>query len=337
MRGKIKASILIVTLWVLSILTLFAVSVTAGLHQRILIAGRIEEHEQLRRNAEAAVQRALLELRLTETRGNFAVLPQRCRDNPEVFKTQVLNRGNFTVSYSADDLMIPGAVYYGFIDEERKINLNHAPVPVLQRLLESKAALPAVPSQRLAAAIVDYCDSDTVVNAGPSEDIVYGGGHDAGFKNAPFECLPELLCVPGMTREVLAKIRPYVTVYGSGWVNINTAPIPVLEILGLDRARIQRLSAFRAGKDGRMGSDDDNVVGDISLYLDRMMKFAPMGPEERNQWHDFLFSGLIGGYSSVVAIQATAVLGNNRRTLEVECVAEPTGRVMFWKETIRAH
>lgn len=50
-------------------------------------------------------------------------------------------------------------------------------------------------------------------------------------KNAPLDSLAELAMVRGFTPAVIRTIRPFVTVYGSALVNINTAPAEVIMAL----------------------------------------------------------------------------------------------------------
>ena len=45
------------------------------------------------------------------------------------------------------------------------------------------------------------------------------------------ESLDELLLVNGMTKDIFERIKDYVTVWGSGMVNINTAGREVLWLL----------------------------------------------------------------------------------------------------------
>jgi len=86
---------------------------------------------------------------------------------------------------------------FGVVDESSKLNLNTATEDMLQ-------CLPGMTSE-LAASIVDWRDTDSVVSDG-------GGGEDEYYlqlpepyycKNAPFETLDELLLVKGATRNLL--------------------------------------------------------------------------------------------------------------------------------------
>ena len=123
-------------------------------------------------------------------------------------------------------------------DEERKININrlvltngNAPddqrLAVFQRLLE---ILDIDPS--LADAVVDWLDNDETPRVGGAESAFYlSRKFPYKSKNDLFDTVEELRLVRGVTQEVFEKIRPFITIYSSGKVNINTAPAQVLMAL----------------------------------------------------------------------------------------------------------
>lgn len=85
---------------------------------------------------------------------------------------------------------------FGFTDEAARLNLNTATAEMLQWL-------PRMTSQ-LAAAIVDWRDTDSTVTDGGAEDDLYLRlPTPYHCKNAPFESVEELRLVYGMTQEVL--------------------------------------------------------------------------------------------------------------------------------------
>ena len=78
-------------------------------------------------------------------------------------------------------------------------------------------------------------------------------------KNAEYETLDEIMLVKGMTRDMYDKLINYVTIYGDGAVNINTASKDVLESLGLTDTLVDKILSLRRGKDGIDATADDNV------------------------------------------------------------------------------
>ncbi len=123
-------------------------------------------------------------------------------------------------------------------DEERKINLNRLVLPngnapddqrlaVFRRLLEILEIDPS-----LADAVVDWLDNDDTSRVGGAESSYYRSlPFPYKAKNDFFDTVDELRLVRGVTPEVFEKLRPFVTVYSSGKVNLNTAPKQVLMAL----------------------------------------------------------------------------------------------------------
>ncbi|MGB3097426.1 MAG: type II secretion system minor pseudopilin GspK [Candidatus Deferrimicrobiaceae bacterium] len=131
-----------------------------------------------------------------------------------------------------------GTIHIVVEDEERKININrlvltngNAPddqrLAVFQRLLEILEIDPS-----LADAVVDWLDNDDTPRVGGAESAFYlSRKFPYKSKNDLFDTVEELRLVRGVTQEVFEKIRPFITVYSSGKVNINTAPGQVLMAL----------------------------------------------------------------------------------------------------------
>jgi len=128
-----------------------------------------------------------------------------------------LGTGMFSVGVIEQGEFMPG-----LIDEERKLNLNTADVGALTRLIELVGAGAADPAQ-VASAIADWRDEPLGVFCATAAPACH---------NAPFATVDEARLVPGMTPELFDALQPYVTVYGSGVVNANTAPALVLSALG---------------------------------------------------------------------------------------------------------
>ncbi len=112
----------------------------------------------------------------------------------------------------------------GLIDEERKVNLNVATSDDLRRLIDL-VKTEDLNAQAFATAIIDWREKTDP--EGPACQDATPPCH-----NGPFETVDELRLVSGMTPELFAALEPYVTVYGSGSVNVNTASAIVLNALG---------------------------------------------------------------------------------------------------------
>ncbi len=95
--------------------------------------------------------------------------------------------------------------------------------------------------QGLTAALIDWIDKDS----DPYVDPVSGatGAEDDYYQqqpvprraaNRPFFSLDELALVRGFTPELIRRIEPHVTVYGSTRINVNTASLEVLQAFSED-------------------------------------------------------------------------------------------------------
>ena len=87
-------------------------------------------------------------------------------------------------------------------------------------------------ADRLAQAILDWRDPDDIPRARGAERDDYIKANMLQLpQNGPFREVEDLLHVMGMTTEIYALVSPYLTTRGEGFVNLNTAPAPVLRTL----------------------------------------------------------------------------------------------------------
>lgn len=125
-------------------------------------------------------------------------------------------------------------------DESGKIDLNAAQPQLLARLFQAVGAEPEQ-AARLAAAVVDWRDGDTLTQpGGGAEDGDYASaGLPYGAKDAAFDTNAELLQVLGMTPRLYARAAPFLTVYsGRDLPDPAFAPGQVLTAMGLDARAI---------------------------------------------------------------------------------------------------
>ena len=101
---------------------------------------------------------------------------------------------------------------------------------------------------QLAQSIMDWKDTDSLPRPSGAERDAYIKAEMLALPtNASFRELDELQNVMGMTPEIYAATSPYLTVRGSGAVNLNTAPVPVLRALpGMTDATLNRILQLRS-------------------------------------------------------------------------------------------
>jgi general secretion pathway protein K len=113
-------------------------------------------------------------------------------------------------------------------DAGASINLNLASEEVLERFF---IALPidAGRANEIAESIMDWRDSDNLHRLhGAETDDYLRLGSAVLPANANFSRLEELRYVKGMTPEIFARVRPLLTLVGTGQINLNAASRPVL-------------------------------------------------------------------------------------------------------------
>ena len=124
------------------------------------------------------------------------------------------------------------AVSVSIRDECGKVNLNalydKRLFKVLKRLFEEIGVEPSV-----ADSIKDWVDRDSSPEPSGAEEDFYEG---LGYKpsNGPMRSLGELLYVRGIDERLYKKLQKYLTIYGSGKINVNSAPKEVLLALSPD-------------------------------------------------------------------------------------------------------
>jgi general secretion pathway protein K len=101
---------------------------------------------------------------------------------------------------------------------------------------------------QLAQSIMDWRDADSLARPSGAERDAYIKAEMLALPtNASFREVEELQNVMGMTPEIYASASQFLTVRGSGAVNLNTAPVPVLRALpGMTDATLNRILQLRS-------------------------------------------------------------------------------------------
>ncbi len=111
-------------------------------------------------------------------------------------------------------------------------------------------------------AIKDWIDADDQVTGGGAERAFYAAlERPYTAKNAPLDCIEELLMVKGMSLDLFygkgdsPGLSRCLTVFGDGRVNINTAPKYVLRALAEEMTddEVERLDKYRRAEGNNLG------------------------------------------------------------------------------------
>lgn len=325
-----RASILIIALWSVSLLTTLAVILGFQVRQKLVLVKRLDERDSGRLIAEAGVKKAIAELALESTE-EFDSLTQNWSNNPRAFQEIQVGDGKFSVSYDTGC----EETRFGLIDEESKININKADVGVLERLFRL-CGLEEFEAQGLAFSIVDWRDADSELSS-PSagaEDSYYRllpAPYEA--KDAAFEVLDELLLVKGVDESIFQKIRNYITSYGNGLVNINTATKPVLMAVGFSENIADTIIAFRNGKDDLPGTADDNFFETIDDLPAKLNATDSLSQAEQAVVNNINSAGLVTTKSANFTVKSLATLSRSKFVYEVICVVNRQGKILYWNES----
>lgn len=333
-NNNTEGSILIIALWILFLLSAFAVILGYEVRQKLTLVGRIEEKDKLRFVLEAGIRSTIAQIRKEESKSYYALVDPL--SNNMGFKQIEIGDGAVDICYNyLDEQASPSATRYGISDEEAKININKIDLPVLERLFRIVLGYDEAEAQDLAVSIIDWRDSDSELSMpiGSGEDGYYRNlEYPYEAKDAEFQALDEILLVKGVTQDMFIKIKDYITIYGDGKVNINTAPKIVLLALGLDEDIANVVLSFRYGKDGILGTADDNVFenpSDIVLKLSQFHRFSPAELAQLSAISDQSLST----ESENFMIRGIAKLNNRKNTAEVTCIVNRKGKILYWQES----
>ncbi|MEI8176262.1 MAG: hypothetical protein WCG78_05295 [Candidatus Omnitrophota bacterium] len=253
-----EGAILLVTLWILAILSLLAV----GIGFRTAVQTRLVAYQidslKAREIAKAGIMLAMHEL---EKKGASAATQKKPDTlwecgfaldpgvTPESIFKKEIGDGYFVVSYMDEGQRIR----YGVEDLLSKININTASGEILRRLS------PGI-TEDIANNIRAWRGDKDM------ESIRFSMSADVWCKNALLDDIHELLLVKDFTRAMFSDeengIERNITVDGdpaSLRLNVNTAGQKALEVIGFG-AYADRIVKYRAGPDGNIETVGDNNV-----------------------------------------------------------------------------
>ncbi len=324
-----------ISLWAVCLLTIFSVVLGYQVRQKLTLAQRLDEKSKLHFIAQAGIMKAIAELKKEEQKV-YDALGDTWSNNAGAFKEMAIGDGKVDIAYSYMDEK--SGIYqtrYGLVDEERKININKAGMPVLERFFRIFVGLDETSSQELAACVIDWRDSDSQLSIplGSAEDLDYRGlRYPYESKDKDFEVLEEVLLVKGMSQEVFEKIKDYVTIYGSGKVNINTVSRPVLMALGLNDNIVDDIMSFRAGQDGVIATADDKIFDAAADIIPKLSQSYHLSVSELAELSAVVDQYLVTNSKNFM-IKAAAKLNNRADTVELNCVVNRGGSILYWRES----
>ena len=208
---------LIAAIWLMVALSALGLEVATLAHSRRLSAANAIEAERARGAADAGIEHA--RARLTRLLA---------------FDTRQDSSGSRD-PWRRFDLALPDTISLGdaryhveLADANARVNVNLAGENQLRRLFAG-LRIDAGVADRVAQAIADWRDADDLPHLRGAERSAYlTAGLRTIPRNAPLVRVEELRDLYGMTPALYSSIAPYVTVQGSGQINLNSADRAVL-------------------------------------------------------------------------------------------------------------
>lgn len=261
-----EGAALIVALWVLVMLALLVSSIAFDMQVEANVTIYYRKRFKAQHLSRAGVEWA--KMFLVQSQG---LLPNLEDEMPELdLQLKILRRGVAVSGYRHE--MEEGVFELDLIPEAGRRNVNLLEPDDLREIFDQANITDIQQQDELIGALTDWIDEDdfTSVNGAESDDPFYV---DRGYKvkNAPLDSIDELLLIKGFTESVVfggpatvegdppyLGIAQWLTVWGDGRVNVNTASAEVLMTLPeLDEWMVQEILDGRAGLDGEFGTEDD--------------------------------------------------------------------------------
>jgi hypothetical protein len=332
LRARLEGSVFILCLWLLCMLSSFAIILGYQVRQKLALIQKLEERAVLRYLCEAGADMVIVEVRALRDKSYYAA-DDGLSNNPAIFKDIAIGRGAVSIysGYVAEGDGL-SRLNYGIVDEERKININIASPLVMERLFRILLADDSA-AHDLACAIVDWRDEDSqLTDSGSAEDMYYRGlQYPYEAKDSKFESLRELLLVKGVDENTFEKLKNCITIYGDGRVNINTASRQVLLALGLDEALSGKILNYRLGPDGIDGTSDDNYFSSDYGISSQLSGAINLNQAEQEAI-ETAAQEYLTVYSNNFMAECVAALNNRKESFRLACVVSREGKVIYWQE-----
>jgi type II secretory pathway component PulK len=339
MKKREAGTVFILSLWVLLFLAILALGSGAGIRRQIISVKRAEESRIYQDAACSGVLYIVQDIAVffeKKEQANCDSLNELWANNPDIYSD--LTIGDIACSYRyayRDNATDKDDLWYGVVDEERKLNINYATEDMLVRLLVDRTELSGNKASFLARNIIDWRDVDNVFQEGyrafSEKDYYKNKGYGYYPSNRPFAVLEELLLVCGMEADIFLNISDYITVFGTGSVNINTASKPVLLALGMGNGLADKIITYRSGHDQTEGTVDDRLFLSKNSFQEDIANLLGLTRDEKRQIDSLVARVFIDTSSSCFrAVCSVSAQGDYKPRAVSVVVFDKSGNIKYY-------
>ena len=298
-----KGAILIVSLWILAILSVFAIILGHRLSAQLKLLHRNMDGIKALYIAGAGIERAVAERLKPLQKGEPIYADsfnQPWLNSSPIFKAAQFGEGSYTVLNDEE------AGLFGMQDEQAKININTASPDVLKKLLMQLLEDNEEVASSISTAIIAWrTDADKV----------------------KFDAIEEILLADDRIKDIFPAMRNYIRVYGPQEININTASEIVLKTTVLTPEQIKYIT------NTRKWSTDGSQAG--VWFINEAS--IPTTVNIDNIATDESGLGAVPGIcvkSSVFKINSSAKVRNVTRNIEaiVEFLPDGDYKFLYWNQ-----
>jgi len=273
---KEKGTIIIMVMWLLAILSLFAVGLGYRSTIELRITGFYLDKIRSSHLGQLAVYKVFSKI-ANDQKAKVDLLNEYWSNSEEDFNEAVYDKAKITVSHLADNNEEEKVTLYGASDECGKININTVPQPILESdYWKENFAM----DKDIVEAIIHWRKKG---RGGKDLDAWYKTTYNYEARHGFLPLIEELHFLKDFydssadKNKRRARLINIITCHGKGTVNINTAPKEVLEALFVcqgakkqfsdsDREDVVRMVIeYRNGDDGIPGTGDDNIFENTNI------------------------------------------------------------------------
>jgi len=140
----------------------------------------------------------------------------------------------------------------------------------------------------------------------------------------------DLLLLDEVTPQMYAEVKDFITTFGGGQVNINTAGPEVLLALGLEQVVVDRIIQHRDGGDGQPGTGDDQPFETVDGIVPTMERLG-LTEAQIAALKGFVGAVLIPS-SDFVCMRVVMKRGARTMRSYTMVTSTHTNQIVFWHE-----